>query len=115
MDTVGVGDTDGQLAALGKLLFTKRRVCFSTDELKDTHVASRILEARRTYADHHDLPMPQVTTRTLEESADGLAFWMNQGVGLDEPTLDAPELGVAVVSEKEAIKRIYDVFCERDT
>ena len=61
MDTVGVGDTDGQLAALAQLLFTKHQVRVGTDELRDSQVATRIREARRAYADHHDMPMPMVT------------------------------------------------------
>ena len=112
MDTEGVDDTDGQLALLAKLLFTKRQVYFMTDELRETQVAVRILGARRAYADHHDLPMPQVTKRTLQESADGLDFWMNQE--FDEPYVDASELVVPVVSDYEVLKRIYDVLRERE-
>ena len=72
MATEGVEETDGQLAKLGKLLFSKRNVSFQTDQWDDTKLAARIISARRAYAGINDIPITKVTKRILQDSTEGL-------------------------------------------
>ena len=68
---------------------------------------------RRACADVYDIEMPEVTKRVLEESKEGLSFWMNYND--PSPIVDASELVVPVVSRQEGTKRIFAVLRERET
>ena len=112
LDQDGIADADAQLEKLAKLLFAKRKVSFLSDQMVDTQLAARVIDARRTYADMHDVDMGKVTKRTLEESEEGLKHWLNIGEGgvVD----DASELVVSRVSKQECATRIHGVLRDRE-
>ena len=112
LDMEGLDAADAQVEKMGKLLFSKRRVQFATDQFADTTAAVMLLEARRAYAEYCHCPMAMVTKETLVRSRHGLQGWIqwaNPGA-----TRDAPELVVTtVVSKDECIQRIHRVLSDR--
>ena len=111
-DQDDIAAADAQLEKLAKLLFAKRKIPFLSDQMVDTQLAAKVIEARRTYADMHDVAMGTVTKRTLEESKEGLTNWLKLGEGLVGD--DASELVVSRVSKQECATRIHGVLRDRE-
>ena len=112
-DTQGLTEMDGQLDKLARLLFAKRQVPVNADHLRDTQLTARMISARRAYAVCKNIDTPIVTERMLQESTEGLNYWLNCTNA--SPIVDAPELVVTVMSPQESTKRIYAVLQERET
>ena len=78
LDTEGVEADDPMLQKVSQLVYTKRQVSFESDPLqKNALAASRLQEARRTYAEVHELKTGAVTKKMLEDSPEGLKYWLH--------------------------------------